>query len=274
MKQIMGIGASHVPYLTGNTAMGDPGQVVEILEAFQQTKEEIEQFQPDLVILISADHIDKFFMDNVPAFCVGVAPQFDGPSDRGSGLPHRVFPGHETFAEQFITFAYENGFDLSYTRHWSLDHGYMVPLHLLTEFKFPVVPMFVNAAMPPSPTSRRSLDLGKLIRSYVEAQDYVQKIVIIGAGGLSHSVGAGDMGRIDEAFDRRFLGYLEEGDEQALASLSYKDMLQAGNSTPEVLAWLAAAGAFLPAKAATRCYIPIRGFATGCAISRWEIDQL
>lgn len=274
MKQILGIGASHVPFLTGNTSLGDPGQVEVILKAFQQTKEEIEQFQPDLVILLSADHIDKFFMDNVPAFCVGVAPTFDGPSDKGSGLPSRVFPGHEAFAEQFVIYAYENGFDLSYTRHWSLDHGYMVPLHLLTDFKYPVIPMFVNAALPPSPTSKRCLQLGKLIRSYTEAQNHVQKIVIIGAGGLSHSVGAEDMGRIDEVFDRKFLRDLEAGNEQALASLSYQEMYAAGNSTPEILTWIAAAGVFLPSKARTRTYIPITGFATGLAITRWETEQL
>ncbi len=274
MKQILGIGASHVPFLTGNTALGDAGQVESILKTFQQTKEEIERFQPDLVILISADHIDKFFMDNVPAFSVGVAPTFDGPSDKGSGLEPRVFPGHEAFAEQFIEYAYEHGFDPSYTRHWSLDHGYMVPLHLLTDFKYPVIPMFVNAALPPSPTSKRCLQLGKLIRSYIETQEFAQKIVIIGAGGLSHSVGAQDMGRIDEAFDRKFLQYLETGDEEALSALSYQEMYAAGNSTPEVLTWVAAAGVFLPAKASTKTYVPVKGFATGVAITSWGPEQL
>ena len=274
MKQIMGIEASHVPFIVGNKSLGDSQQVAELMNTFQEMKEEIHQFHPDLVLLISSEHINKFFLDNVPAFCVGVAPQYDGPSDKGLGVPHTIFNGQEAFAEQFVEYAYDNGFDVSYTRHWSLDHGYMVPLHMLTDYKYPVVPIFVNAALPPCPTSRRCLELGKLIRNYIQTQGHAQKIVVIGAGGLSHSVGAQDMGRIDESFDKKFLGYLETGDEQALASLSYQEMLEAGNSTPEILSWIAAAGIFLPSKAETRCYLPIKGFATGCAISYWHSETL
>jgi hypothetical protein len=268
-KKIMGIGVPHVPFITGSPELGDPKQVNGLIDMFNQKREAIEQFDPDLVIIISGEHVNKFFMENVPPFCVGVAPQYDGPSDKGARLPYVEFPGDERFAEQMIRSGYDAGYDLAFASQWSMDHGYMVPLHLLTGYKYPIVPIFVNTAIPPLPTVKRCYQLGTFIRQVIEQDTTVEKVLVIGAGGLSHSVGREDMGMVDENFDHRFLRYLADGDVDGLLSITYEEMDKAGSSTHEVLAWVVAAGVFLPEKSHTDFYEPIQGFATGCGISSW-----
>lgn len=268
-RTILGVAVPHVPFITGSPEIGDPKQVEALMNVFERKRLETEQFHPDLVIIASSEHVNKFFLDNVPPFCVGVSPRFDGPSDKGARLPYVEIPGHERFAEQLIKSGHESGFDLAFARQWTLDHGFMVPLYLLTRYRYPIVPIFVNAAIPPLPTVKRCYQLGRFIRRVVEKDLELQKVLVIAAGGISHSVGTADMGRIDEAFDRRFLRCLEAADEEALLSIGYAEMNQAGSSTHEVLAWVVAAGVFFPEKGRTDYYAPIHGFATGCGITSW-----
>lgn len=269
MKTVLVAGVPHVPFLTSRPGLGDKTQVDGLLASFNKVKQNILEFDPQVVLVISAEHINKFFLENVPAFCVGVSPEFDGPSDTSAALPQVNIPGAELFAESLIRQGYADGFDLSFSRKWSLDHGFMIPLHLLTDYQYPIVPIFVNAAIPPHPTIKRCLEVGKLIRKAIANYDHAERFLVIGAGGISHSVGGFDMGKIDEAFDRKFLQILETGDEDQLLSLSAEEIQSAGNSTIEILAWAIAAGVVFPQKAITEFYEPIKGFATGCAVSIW-----
>lgn len=273
-RTIMGIGVPHVPFFTGSPQLGNKEQVDSVMNVFDQKKKEIEAYDPDLVILISGEHVNKFFLENVPPFCVGVSRSFDGPSDKGAALPYVEFPGDERFGEQLVVSGNELGYDLAFARQWTLDHGFMVPLHLLTGYKYPIVPVFVNAAIPPLPTVKRCFQVGRFIREVIEKDTVSQRILVIGAGGISHSVGRADMGMIDEAFDRRFLQYLENGDEEGLLSITYEEIDKAGSSTHEILAWYVAAGVFMPEKASTDIYEAIHGFATGCAICSWPTVKM
>jgi aromatic ring-opening dioxygenase catalytic subunit (LigB family) len=269
MKTIMGLGVPHVPFITGSPELGDKNQVTSLIDTFHQKRKEIERYAPDLVIIISAEHANKFFLDNVPPFCVGVAQSFDGPSDKGTKLPYAEVPGHERFGERLVKSGIESGFDLAYARQWTMDHGFMLPLYLLTKYAYPIVPIFVNAALPPLPTSKRCFQLGQFIRSVIEQDPEAQNILLIGAGGISHSVGTEDMGMIDETFDRNFLQCLETADKEKLLSIGFDEMEKAGSSTHEILAWIVVAGALFPERTCTNYYAPIKGFATGCAISSW-----
>ena len=47
---------------------------------------------PDVALIISAEHVNKFFIDNMPAFAIGMFDAFSGPVEsrtRNFGVPYR-----------------------------------------------------------------------------------------------------------------------------------------------------------------------------------------
>ena len=82
MADIVGIYAvSHTPVLTNFPDA--PGKEVaeRAYSAFRQLGEELRAARPDVVLLISDDHLHNFFLDNLPAFCIGAGEDFEGPID-------------------------------------------------------------------------------------------------------------------------------------------------------------------------------------------------
>src|SRR5699024_518214 len=111
------------------------------------------------------------------------------------------------------------------------------------ESKYPLVPVIVNGVNPPWPTAKRSYDFGRMIRRAVEAQSEVNRVVIVGTGGLSHWVGLPESGEVNEEFDRDFIERIESGDTERLVDYDPEDIDAAGNGAHEIRTWLVAAGA-------------------------------
>jgi len=67
---------------------------------------------------------------------------------------------------------------------------------------------------------------------------------LVGAGGLSHFVGEPRIGDIEENFDRWFLEELERQPlSDDLLDMPNDELMEAGNGTGEVRAWVAVGGA-------------------------------
>jgi hypothetical protein len=108
--------------------------------------------------------------------------------------------------------------------------------------------------------------LGEAIRSYVG----LDRVALVGAGGLSHFIGVPRVGDIDEEFDRWFLDVLERGDIEAVLDLPDEELELAGNGAHEIRSWLAVAGAVAPARGQTMSYEPIYPWITGMGVARFE----
>jgi len=67
---------------------------------------------------------------------------------------------------------------------------------------------------------------------------------LVGAGGLSHFVGEPRIGDVEENFDRWFLEELERQPlSDDLLDMPNDELMEAGNGTGEVRAWVAVGGA-------------------------------
>src|ERR1700745_2298274 len=87
--------------------------------------------------------------------------------------------------------------------------------------------------------------LGEAIRSYVG----LDRVALVGAGGLSHFIGVPRGGDIDEEFDRWFLDVLERGDMDAVLDMPDEELGLAGNGAHEIRSWLAVGRALAPPRA-------------------------
>ncbi len=70
---------SHAPGITGRAGMGDAGIVQEFHSAFRSMGERLAEARPDALVVVTAEHFANFFMNNMPAFAVGMADHYEGP---------------------------------------------------------------------------------------------------------------------------------------------------------------------------------------------------
>jgi 2,3-dihydroxyphenylpropionate 1,2-dioxygenase len=162
--------------------------------------------------------------------------------------------------------------DVAYAEEWKFDHGIMVPLHFLTpRYDVPVVPVNINCQGPPLTPLHRAWAFGEAIRR--AADSLPQRIALVGAGGISHWPATPDSGRINEAWDREFLGSWAANDKAAM--LSYTDEAtyrDAGQGGFEIRAFIAVAAA-ARGRGTVQHYRPIPIFAVGCTVAGMDIGE-
>ena len=209
----LGLATSHLAHIVNARALGDPRQVAIFDAGFQRLAEALDEAAPDVSLIISAEHVNKFFIDNMPAFAIGMFDEFAGPVEsktRNFGIPYRRVPSAIGFARHLIELGLDEGVDWAVIESWEVDHGFMAPLFKLDpEGRHPMVPVFVNGASPPLPSPRRCYAVGRWLADAIARWDADKRVAIIATGGLSHSVGSVQQGWIDVRFrspvPRRFL---------------------------------------------------------------------
>jgi gallate dioxygenase len=208
--------------------------------------------RPDLIVMFDTDHLNTFFLDNLPVFAVGVADEFTGPCDEVRDCPVRTITSRPDFAGHFRVAAVHSGFDLALVQDFQVDHSVAVPLHFMTPgMHIPVVPVFIGGHIPPLPPARRCFALGRVLRSAVESWPAPLRVAVMGSGSFSLEVfgpriapGRSD-GVPDPDWVKRVLALLDQADiETLLAEATEEQMLQAGNVGGELLNWIAMLGAF------------------------------
>lgn len=269
--QIVGVfAASHSPGLTGFPERAEAAQRDAVEAAFAELRRRLAALRPDAVIAVSVEHFTNFSLANLPAFAIGVAPDYLGPATPEMGeflrIAQRRYPGHAPLGEHIYRFALESQFDPALVRgDLVFDENFCVPLAFLDpESALPLVPVIVNGVNHPAPTPARCYAFGEMLRAAVAAQDQAQRV--IGTGGLSHWVGMRESGDVNEAFDRDFLRRLDAGDPTALTAYRQEEIDRAGNGADEIRTWLVAAGA-AGTGFDTLAYEPVPAWLTGTAVA-------
>lgn len=91
------------------------------------------------------------------------------------------------------------------------------------------------------------------------------------AGGLSHFVGEPRIGDIEEDVDRSFLKELERQPlSDGLLDMPIDGLMDAGDGTGEVRAWVAVGGAMEGHPAATLSYEPIYEWINGMGVISYQ----
>ena len=266
---------SHAPGITGRAHLVDNPLIRDRFYAsLDQQRKDIEASGADALIVIAAEHFANFFMDNMPAYCIGIGDKHIGPIEDSEWLKiaKTTIPGSPELAIRLAK-SVMHSVDLAYSEEWQCDHGIMVPLNFLTpNYDLPVIPCNINCQGPPLTPMNRVWQFGESLRLACDEQP--ENIALVGTGGISHWPATPDSGKINEAWDRKFLDQLMNQDKPKL--LSYEDeevYSEAGQGGFEIRTLIAAAAA-AGGKGILQFYsaeLPI--FAVGCSVARFDIAK-
>lgn len=284
------------------------------MAALARLRRELEDSRPDVLIIFGDDQSEQFGFDNYPALGIYAGKSFAGFKVSGKfGLPAPGAPredrpktaehwaavqGEPVLARKLILELMKRDFDPAFSldlprREEGIGHAFMRPLvHLAPHFDIPVIPVFVNCYYGPQPTARRCVQLGATLRDIIESLPDDINVALIGSGGLWH-MPMFPNARLDEAFDRGILTYLEAGDPEGMASFFdgyvppvdetdrasidlYSGgtgmVLGYGGGTGETRNWIIVAGAMGRRSGTVIDYVPAYASPVGLAFAYWRIS--
>jgi aromatic ring-opening dioxygenase catalytic subunit (LigB family) len=264
---------SHAPGITGrahlveNVAKRD-----EFYANLDAQRQQIEDAGTEALIVIAAEHFGNFFMNNMPAYCMGIGETYEGPIEDPEWLkiPKTKVRGAPDLGTRLLREVMKT-VDTAFAEEWKFDHGIMVPLNFLTpRYDLPIIPVNINCQGPPLTPLHRAWAFGEALRRACDSVP--EKIAVVGTGGISHWPATPDSGKINEEWDRDFLDRLMRNDRDALLDYTdedtYRDAGQGGFEIRTFIAIAAAAGG----KGKLQFYtaeLPI--FAVGCTVASFEL---
>ena len=172
--------ASHSPLLYCYDKA--PQEWDRIQAGFQQARAFVEAFEPELVIIFGADHFNGFFLNNMPAFCIGLSAQ--ATADIGGFSGTLNVP--EGTALDCIDYLRRHDIDAAVSYQMTIDHAFSQTLNNMTGAldACPTIPVFINAITKPFVPFRRTRLLGETIGNFVSSQN--KRVLFLASGGMSH----------------------------------------------------------------------------------------
>ncbi len=246
MAQIVaGIGVPHTPLFPASVAVND--DTSETSRYYREIAVQLDRARADVLLMFDSDHLNTFYLDNMPQLSIGVAATTSGPNDGTPGLPPVNLAVPEALARHVRDSCVYADFDVAITQEFTVDHSILVPLHYLRpQDDIPLLPVFINGLVPPFPGSNRCWSFGRAVRDAVATWPDDLRVAIIGSGSFSLEVGGPpiDPGSVSGVpspeWAARIHSLLAAGDTDALvAEATQAQMLSAGNIGGELLNWIA-----------------------------------
>lgn len=251
MADLVGaFGTPHTPLFPVQVAQEGPAS--ETGQFFASVRAHLEAVRPDVLVVFDSDHLNTFFLDNLPTFAVGCAEVTSGPNDQTPGLPAVQVPVEAPLGTAIHRSSIHHGFDLSLTQEFTLDHSILVPLHFLTPaMQTAIVPLFINGLVAPLPLARRCYQLGQHVRAAIEEWPSPKRVAILATGSFSLEVSGPKVHSANGIWDvpdriwmERVVALLRSGGVNDLLNEATEErMLGAGNVAGELLNWIALLGA-------------------------------
>jgi hypothetical protein len=223
----------------------------ELIDNVRWLRRELDEFVPDVVVIVGDDQFENFQGDCVPAFQVCAYDEFvvqpfaDGRANSWNEPPSTVFrfEGQKSLGKRLTSELIDAGFDVAYgyrPLHDPLPHAFLNTLLFLDwdrlGWKYPIVPIAINSygrllvplrgmgvnqlatvpagdeLDPPSPQPWRCFDLGAALARNLAALP--GRIALIATASWSHAwlSPATSYFYPDVEADRTFLAALEAGD--------------------------------------------------------------
>jgi 2,3-dihydroxyphenylpropionate 1,2-dioxygenase len=224
----------HAPQFFTMPVTEDRGTVERVKAAAAEIGTKLKALAPELWVIFSNDHAEQFFHAAAPPFTIHVGGEATG-TFAGRQLAWKV-PSAIGF--ELVRQLYRQGFDPAFTSLAKIDYAMGIPLtHLGIED--PVLPIYVNAYLPPQPTVERCYGFGQAVARIVTAMGV--KTAVIASGGMSHFPGTARYAHPELTWDTALLARLETGNLKALIGWDEAALDEAGNV--ELRCWAAAAGA-------------------------------
>jgi 2,3-dihydroxyphenylpropionate 1,2-dioxygenase len=224
----------HAPQFFTLPDSEDKATVDAVRAVAKRIGDKLKAMTPDLWIIFSNDHAEQFFHNAAPPFTIHVGGEASGEI-AGRNL-HREIPSDIAF--ELVRELYRQNFDPAFTSTARIDYAIGIPLtHIgLTD---PVLPIYVNAYLPPQPTMERCYGFGQAVARAVTAMGL--KTVILSSGGMSHFPGTDRYANPELAWDKQALDKLAAGNLKSLIGYDEAELDDTGNI--ELRCWACAAGA-------------------------------
>ena len=265
---------SHAPGITGRAERADKQVREEFFENFHRLGEAIRSSGAEALVVIAAEHFANFFKNNMPSFVVGMADYYTGPieDEKWLGIRKTKVPGNANLSKRLIQRIMQD-VDVSFAEEMQFDHGVSVPLHFLTpQYDLDVIPIVINCQAPPLAPMHRVYEFGRALRKAIDAAP--EKIAVVCTGGISHWPATPDSGKINEEFDREFLGRFLANDRDALVAYTDEEIYDRGGQGGfEIRTYVALAGLCEGGKGDLWFYAPIPIFAVGCTIATMDVAR-
>jgi 2,3-dihydroxyphenylpropionate 1,2-dioxygenase len=228
-----GVCMAHAPQFFTLPPTEDKKVVDRVRRLAQANGRKLKALKPDVYVTISNDHANQFALHCVPPFAI-----HRGGIGRGTFAGRKFeFPIASEASTALIRYLYEEGYDVSFTSTAEVEYSLGIPLSFLG-IDGPILPVFVNAYVPPQPRMERCYALGMAIDRGLKAMGL--RAVVVASGGLSHFPGTDRYAQPDLEFDKRLLEELETGNLRRLMALDEKTLDDTGNI--ELRCWAVAAG--------------------------------
>ncbi len=223
----------HAPQFFTMPETEDRGTVERVKAAAAMIGAQLRALNPDLWIIFANDHAEQFFHTAAPPFTVHVGDEARG-SFAGRQFHWRV-PGEIGF--EIVRQLYTQGFDPAFTSVAKIDYALGIPLTHL-DVTDPVLPIYVNAYLPPQPSMERCYAFGQAMARVVTAMGL--KTAVVASGGMSHYPGTDRYAEPDLAWDKRALERLAAGNLKSLIGYDAAELDASGNV--ELRCWACVAG--------------------------------
>ena len=224
----------HAPQFFTMPETEDKAVVAHVRDVAADIGRKLRALKPDLWIIFSNDHAEQFFHTTAPPFTIHVGGEATG--EFAGRRFHWKIPSEIGF--ELVRQLYRQNFDPAFTSTAKIDYAIGIPLTHIGHTD-PVLPIYVNAYLPPQPTMERCYAFGQAVARTVTALGL--KTVILSSGGMSHFPGTDRYGNPELGWDRRVLEKLAAGNLKALIGFDEAELDQTGNI--ELRCWACAAGA-------------------------------
>jgi len=270
-KIVGGLATSHVPAIGGAIAKGlqqDP-YWKPFFDGYIPARRWLAEVKPDVVVMFYNDHGLNFFLDKMPTFAIGAAPEYRNADEGWGPATIPPFPGHPALSWHMIESIMGEEFDLTTCQEMLVDHALVNPMRLLwpgsTDWPVRIVPIDINTVQYPLPSARRCWRFGEAIGRAISSYEEDLRVVVVGSGGLSHQLNGQRAGFINSEFDLEFMDSLTKDPVWATGYSTQELAELAGTEGVELLMWLAARATLLgDAREVTANYhIPISATAAG-----------
>lgn len=228
-----GVCMAHAPQFFTLPDSEDKATVERVRSLAAENGEKMRALKPDVTLVVANDHANQFLLHCVPSFAIHRGKQASG---HFAGRDFRFDVDSET-ATDLVRYLQDEKFDPAFTSTAELDYAFGIPLTFL-EMTGPIIPIYVNAYVPPQPRMERCYHLGQAIDRALRALDV--RAVVVTSGGLSHFPGTDRYDTPATDFDLKLMRELSAGNLRWLLSLDEQRLDDTGNI--ELRCWSVAAG--------------------------------
>ncbi|MGE0874151.1 MAG: hypothetical protein AB7O31_05700 [Burkholderiales bacterium] len=225
----------HAPQFFTQPDTEDKATIARVQEVAARIGAGLKALAPDLWIVIGNDHAQQFFQHCAPPFTLHVGGEGHGEF---AGREFRFRLASEA-AFAIVRDLYRAGFDPAFTSSAKIDYALGIPMTHLGLGDAPVLPVYVNAYLPPQPTMERCYQFGQALARGVALLGL--RCVVVASGGMSHFPGTDRYSQPALEFDKAALEPMKAGRLKSLLGYDEAELDDTGNI--ELRCWAVAAGA-------------------------------